>query len=227
MRKVVLMIDKVGNVVDVVDNMTGSSMPFDVHPMQPASTELDPRVSVACMPSAFEHSLQRALNSAMANGSPAECIPLPHCSHERGRVRGCVHLMHNDSEPTSSGWPLDLRYATGITIVELERRLFNGTYLSADFFRSPEFKARRDAVLAEMSVPKGAPPGLINVGQRALTCFKEITSDAFVSDPLLRTYRAKYMDTWTPHMEGAKPARMQNYASGGRRATAPRTPRKL
>ena len=195
---VVLIIDAAGDVVDVVDQASGNSVAYDVHTVDNARTNLDPRVSVRCMPSQLESNVQRALNAAVTSGGALQAVPLPHCSYEGRALRGCVHILPDGAEPSKSGWPLSLRYATGLTIVELERRIFNGTYLSADFFRSPEFRARADAALAELAKPRGCAPGLINSGQRALAEFRKLTSEDFPDDALLRMYRARFMEGWSP-----------------------------
>lgn len=142
MKRVVLMVDSLDDVVDVVEQSTGASLAFDIHPLQSAPGDLDPRIRTACLPAQIEPAVQRALNASVRLGGASECVPLPNCAYEGRALRGCVHLLPPDGEPSTEacGWPLSLRYATGLSIIELERKLFNGTYLSPDFFRSPEFK---------------------------------------------------------------------------------------
>jgi len=72
-----------------------------------------------------------------------------------------TNCTDQDGLPQPSGWPLDLRYATGISIVELERRLPNGSYMSAEFIKSPEFAERHSAAVSGLKVPKGTSPGTL------------------------------------------------------------------
>lgn len=200
MKRVLLGVDKVGDVVEVTDHATGEVLAFDVIPLSSASAELSPAVCTTYMPARADPLVRRALNSAVGAGGAARCIPLPHASYDNRQLRGCVHLLQSDAQPRESGWPLDLRYATGVTIVELEHRVASGAYLSPEFFRSEECRARFDAAVRELRMPRGTPPGLFNAGQPALEAFRSLTSEAFPRDPLLRMYRAKYLDTWSPEL---------------------------
>ena len=103
--------------------------------------------------------VERALNWAITRGGALATVPMPHCTFEHRKLNGAVHVLKPEGEPGESAWPLDLQYATGLTAVELERRLRNSTYMSIEFIQSEEFsKAAADAI-RKLSMPYGTPPG--------------------------------------------------------------------
>ena len=157
--KVTLLVDESGDIYGVIDSATGDPVDYDVQRVLSSSTEMNPLVSIRCMPSRVDPRMQRALNHAITSGGAVKVIPLPHCAFDGRTLRGCVHVLPSDGTPSASGWPLDLRYATGISIIELERRLPNGAYMSAEFIKSPEFAERHMAAVAALHVGKGTPPG--------------------------------------------------------------------
>lgn len=159
MMKVTLLVDDTGDISGVIDATTGAPVDFDVQRVLASSNELHPSVSVACIPVKVDPRMQRALNHAITSGGAVRVVPLPHCAFDGRSLRGCVHVLPDDGTPSSSGWPLDLRYATGISIIELERRLPNGSYMSTEFIKSPEFADRHRASVAALRVGKGVPPG--------------------------------------------------------------------
>jgi 8-oxo-dGTP pyrophosphatase MutT (NUDIX family) len=108
--------------------------------------------------------------------------------------------MRSKSKPSESGWPLDLRYATGITLVEIERILPNQTYASIELFKSPEFGKRMQAAMRELHEETGSPPGLVSPGHPLLDDFKRLTPTGSIDDPLLRTYRVNFLNSWRPRL---------------------------
>lgn len=158
-RKVALLVDDSGDICGVCDSITGESILYDVQRVQKESTELHDDVLVTFLPTTIEPRVQRALNAAVTHGGASYVIPLPHCAFDGRTLRGCVYAMPPDGAPSATGFPVDLRYATGISMVELERRLPNGSYMSAEFVRSPEFMARHAAAIRALRVGKGTPPG--------------------------------------------------------------------
>ena len=157
--KVTLLVDDEGDIVGVTDAVSGASIAHDVQRVQSSSCELHSAVSTLCLPPRLEPRVQRALNAAVTVGGAKAVIPLPHCAFDGRSLRGCAYVLPHDGTPGTSGWPLDLRYATGISMVELERRLPNGSYMSAEFVRSPEFASRHRAAVAALSEGRGTPPG--------------------------------------------------------------------
>lgn len=157
--KVTLLVDDSGDISGVADTSTGASIAFDVQRVITSSSELNPAVSVSCIPTNLEPRVRRALNHAITSGGAVRVIPLPHCAFDGRSLRGCVHVLPSEGTPSASGWPLDLRYATGISIMELERRLPNGSYMSTEFIKSPEFADRHRAAVAALRVGKGTAPG--------------------------------------------------------------------
>ena len=199
-RKVALLVDDSGDICGVCDAASGDSIFYDVQRVQKTSTELNDCVSVTFLPNSVEPRVQRALNFACTHGGAAYVIPLPHCAFDGRTLRGCVYAMPADGAPCSTGFPLDLRYATGLSMVELERRLPNGSYMSAEFVRSPEFMARHTAAVAALRQGRGTPPGLLSPGTRAVECLRTATSSEYSADPLLRTFRPDPLRTWQPHL---------------------------
>jgi hypothetical protein len=109
-----------------------------------------------------------------------------------------VHFLRGKALPRDSGWPLDLRYASGLTLVEIERTLPNGSYLSIEMIKSPEFSRRMQAAVREVHQEHGAPPGLILPRHPTLEALAELTSLAHPDDPLIRTFRPDFLKNWKP-----------------------------
>ena len=199
MKRVTLLVDETGDILGVCDALTGATVTHDVQRVQ-ASTEIHGSVSTACMPAHVDPRVQRALNFAVTHGKAAHVVPLPHCAFDGRSLRGCVYVMPPDGQPDAAGFPMDLRYATGISIVELERRLPNGSYMSAEFVRSAEFEALHRGAVEALRVGRGTPPGLVNPGTRALEAMRSVTSAAYPADPLLRVFRPDPLRSWQPHL---------------------------
>ena len=198
--KVTLLVDETGDIVGVCDAATGASVAHDVQRVQAATADLHASVHVAYMPARVDPRVQRALNYAVTQGHAARVVPLPHCAFDGRSLRGCAYIMPPDEPPSATGFPLDLRYATGVSIIELERRLPNGSYMSAEFVRSGEFEARNRAALEALRVGRGTPPGLVSPGTRALEALRGVTSAAYPADPLLRVFRPDPLRSWQPHL---------------------------
>ena len=201
--KVVLVVDPNGDIIEVTSQETGEVFPFDIQNASTKNTELDSAVSTMCAGSRVDSRTRRALNHAVSasGGRAAACIPLPHCGFDGRLLRGCVHVLDPDGAPPPSGWPLSLQYATGISKIEVDRRLLHGAYMSVDFVKSPEFSARAADAVRRLSQPQGVPPGLVNPGTSALAALHTCTSEAYPADPLLRTYKPGYLKTWKPHLK--------------------------
>jgi len=210
--KVTLIVDETGDILSVCDALTGLSVSHDVQRVQ-TSTDMHGSVLAACMPTRVDERMQRALNYAVTHGKAATVVPLPHCAFDGRSLRGCVYAMPPDGQPDAAGFPMDLRYATGVSIVELERRLQNGSYMSSEFVRSSEFDALHRMALEKMHIPQGTPPGLMNPGTRALEALRTVTSSVYPADPLLRVYRPDPLRTWHPHLRAHDFIRVRNCSS--------------
>jgi hypothetical protein len=95
-----------------------------------------------------------------------------------------------------------------VSLLAVEPELHNGAFATKAMFQTEEFRARFDAAISELRKPRGSPPGLFNAGQRALDAFRKMTSDECPGDPLLRLFRAKYLDAWNPHLGPADSVRI-------------------
>jgi len=90
--KVILLIDDTGDISGVTDS-NGTSISFDVQRVHSSPNELDPAVSVVCMPTQVEPRVQRALNHSITMGKAMKVVPLPHCAFDGRTLRGCVHVL--------------------------------------------------------------------------------------------------------------------------------------
>ena len=188
---ILLVVDDTGEIARVEDEQ-GRSLEFDHIVNTSGEPELDPNVPIDCLGGReLESRIQRALNHAVSakGGNADRTIPLPHCSFDGRVLGGCVHLLKPDVEPNESAWPLTLHYATGVTVLELERKLRDNMYMSIEFFESEVFNNRFKEILKTFKKPNGTPPGLVNAATTALAAMETATSPDFPEDPLLRTYR--------------------------------------
>lgn len=199
--KVLLLVDEGGDVVDVADAATGESLPHDIKPCGSYRADLHPAVRLDCTRQQLDARVQRALNACISGGA-RHALPMPHVKLEGRALRGCVHLLRGREKPRDTGWPLDMRYCTGLTLVELERKLPNHSYMSVEFIRSQEFQERVRGVEAALRAEAGTPPGLLMPGNSALSAMVGATSSAYPKDPLLRTYRPDFLNVWKPRLNG-------------------------
>ena len=101
-----------------------------------------------------------------------------------------TYVLPADNVPTSKKFfPLNWRYASGYTLVEIEPTLdaSTGVSLSADFFLSKQFNEKVDALVADLRRPNNLEdvPGFVLTDTlKHLIPF----ADAGPADPLLRTY---------------------------------------
>lgn len=197
--EVVLVVDANGDVRAVTRRDTGEAVKYDIVSCETSPDELPASVVCSVYQRQMSASLRRALSDCALRGGAAKVVPLPHCVFDGRTARGAVHVFRPKSLPCETGWPLDLRYATGVSIVEIERTLPNASYLSAEMVRSREFSARLQAAIMQLHEERGTAPGLFLPGHPALDALRPMTAGP--GDPLLRTYRPDFTRVWQPRLK--------------------------
>lgn len=199
--EVLLHVDENGDVKSVTRKDTGEAVRYDIVQTSSDPSVLHPAVSVTAYPKDLTPQLKACLNACVTNGGACKVIALPNCFYDGRSARGVVHLMKSKGKPSESGWPLCLRYASGITLVEIERILPNQTYASIELFKSAEFGKRMQAAIRELHEESGTPPGLVSPGHPLLDAFRKLTPEGCADDPLLRTFRVNFLRSWKPALK--------------------------
>lgn len=198
--EVLLHVDASGDVTSVTRKVGGEPVRYDIVQEVVNPNVLHASVVTYGLHKELPPELKVALNACIVDGGAVKVAPLPNCYHDGRGARGLVNVLRAKSKPSESGWPLDLRYATGVTLVEIERILPNQTYASIELFKSPEFGRRMQAAVRELHEEAGSPPGLVSPGHPLLESFRALTPTGSTEDPLLRTYRFNFLNTWRPRL---------------------------
>ena len=113
---------------------------------------------------------------------------------------GALYVMEANAKPRKeSFWPLNLQYATGLSIVEIEPRLNeDGLMLTREYLSSQKVRNVLSALHEHLRAPSDpdTQPGVI-LGD-AVKTMERFSSAAYQSDPLLRTYRSDWDTLWQP-----------------------------
>ena len=200
MKRVVLVTSKDdGSVVDVLDASTKRSLPYEIVEERAAQECAPTQVVADSLPGVKWAPAELACWRAFSD-QVAAFVPLPGCEVER-QLPGCTAyvMAGNDVPCAGSPFPLDMRYATGVSLVEIESVTASGLSLTESFFRSEEFQAAvSEARRALRGGGRGHPPGVI--GRKMHASFSAYTSPGYEEDPLLRKYTPLPFDAWEPHL---------------------------
>lgn len=200
MQKVLLIANDEGNVVDVVDVLTGAPILFDFKTGEDESDELRENVHACCTRANLPPRIVRALNASVKQ-TAAHTIPLPHVDETDWGLTGCVFLLRSRDKPSDTGDPITLGYGKGVSLVEVRTKMEDGAFLSKALVQTPEFQQRLMDAEASLRTPSGAPPGLFMPDTNALrTLARTCTSPDYPNDPLLKTYNPFYLKEWAPHL---------------------------
>lgn len=162
--EVLLHVDENGDVRSVTRKDTGEAVSYDIVQASGDPAVLHPSVVTSAFPRDMTPQMRTILNQCVGSGGAFRVLAMPNCFYDGRTVRGAVHLMKSKAKPGESGWPLSLRYATGLTLVEIERVLPNHTYASIELFKSQEFSKRMQAAIRELHEEEGVAPGLVSPG---------------------------------------------------------------
>lgn len=162
-RRVLLVVASDGSVTKVLDAASKQPVSFST-----VAEEEVPAQAPSCAVRTFvdrEWTLAETAAWCTYRSAVRRFVPLHHCRVERQLPRGCVYVMPGEAVPPADDWfPLDGRYCTGVSVCEIEGRLAGlGAALTAEYFATPEFKARFEALGARLFGPAPAgrdrPPG--------------------------------------------------------------------
>ena len=162
--EVLLHVDENGDVKSVTRKDTGEGVRYDIVQASSDPSVLHASINTTAYPKEVTPQLKTFLNACVTSGGAYRLTALPNCFSDGRTIRGLVHLMKSKGKPAESGWPLSLRYACGLTLVEIERVLPNHTYASIELFKSPEFGRRMQAAIRELHEEFGTAPGLVTPG---------------------------------------------------------------
>lgn len=224
--KVLLKVHADGSVYDVVDADTNEPVEYDTVDKDSAEASVPANVSRTLNSGVF-HPREASVFRAYED----EClafVPMPHVAFDRQLLTGCAYVMSAERVPAlDSAFPLELRYASGLTAVEIEthdadtgltigevrRGARTGARALAAspranppphaptqaYFRTPDF--RRLLVSANDVLrkrPRGEPPGVIQ--REAVEALRAFSSEAFPGDPLLRKWHPDPFAVWEPQL---------------------------
>jgi hypothetical protein len=188
-----------GSICDVIDCESQQSIPYDTveetHQQEGAPTKV-----ISALTGDAWSPKELACWHAFKDEVVA-FVPLPHCAIERQLATGVAYVLPADAVPAvDSAFPLELRYATGVSLVEIETHVSSsGLALTESFFSTPEFKRSvEEARVALCTSTRGEPPGVI--AREMHDCLKAYTSDAYPDDPLLRKYHPDPFAVWEPQL---------------------------
>lgn len=199
--EVLLHVDENGDVKSVTRKDTGEAVRYDILQANSDPSVLHANVNATAFHKDMTLQVRSLLNACVTSGGAFRVIALPNCFYDGRTARGAVHLLKSKSKPTESGWPLSLRYASGVTLVEIERVLPNHTYASIELFKSAEFGRRMQAAIRELHEESGTPPGLISPGHPILASLEDLTAAGYPDDPLTRTFKVNYLNSWKPALK--------------------------
>ena len=147
--------------------------------------------------------LQR-LNQIAAHTTRTYVFPSTHANDARFFPHACVfEYAHKDPIPETL--PLNMNYATAMSIAELDTRV-GDLAITEEYFQTPAFQRKWQQALTELFVDEDAHefgdcPGLLLKGEMYDALVKRycVENDTFWADPLKRTYRAEFEKTWRPY----------------------------
>lgn len=197
---VVLVVAKDGSISDVVDAETRQSIPYDTADETPHQEGGPPERVVSALTGDVWSPKELACWHSF-NDDVAAFVPLPHCTVERQLASGVAYVFPSDRVPAvDSSFPLELRYATGVSLVEIETHMSDtGLALTESFFTSPDFARSLAEARRELSSSgRGDPPGVI--AREMHDFLHAYTSEDYPDDPLLRKFHPDPFSVWDPQL---------------------------
>jgi hypothetical protein len=198
---VVLIADAAGAIVSVLDAATRRPLVFETEDDGEAK---EPQACPKLVDASGEGSGVAALPAWDAFSAHALAfVALPNCAPERQLPSGCAYVMDARAvPPADSFFPLDLAYADGVTMVELETNVRDsGLALTESFFQSADFRrALGEARHVLRGASRGAQPGVLT--REMHEHLLAYTSPAWPDDPHLRKNHPDPFEAWTPQLAG-------------------------
>jgi hypothetical protein len=201
MASVILLTDAGGAVVTVLDGTTRKPLAFETE--EDADEEAHRTECAKLLDLSAEDSPARGFAWGAFEAHVLAYVALPNATVERQLPTGTAYLLPSVAvPPADSFFPLELAYADGVSIVELETNVRNsGLALTESFFAAPEFRrqlaeAARSALRAEPQ--RGHAPGLLT--REMHDHLLPYTSPAYPDDPHLRKWHADPFAVWEPQL---------------------------
>ena len=205
---VVVEIDRAGNVKSV-RKRNGISVPY----IQEKNDEKETLISEAFLEKteltfeaeALDEKVVKQINDLISEVKKICVFPGVHIQKRYQHPRCCVLEFDCSSQIDPSRLPLDISYATCVSICEIDNRL--GTLeLGEAHFNSEEFKEsflslKNVMYTNEYDYESSNCPGVLGKGKLhdaiKRYCLDE---DTFWNDPLKRVYRPEFLNDWTPFL---------------------------
>ena len=201
MKSVQLMLSPSGEVEAVVDEL-GKKLQYEVTINENGQRKEVPEHILMSCGAKMTPPVEKALAPFFDDMLAAVVFPTTHVPKGMSHPTGALYVLEMGKKPrTDSFWPMNLQYATGLSMVEIEPRLDDeGLVLTKEYLSSSKMKSIIPALSESLRVPADPDlqPGVL-LGE-GLKHLEEFTSSAYKNDPLLRMYRSDWESVWRPHL---------------------------